>query len=497
MIRSPLTTIFALVLALVVGTVPADAGQKRSSRSKPAAKSAKKTVRKASTKKSTKTASRRPARKTAAKPPVKSSLLAQAKKDPTILPRAQASALVAAQKLPPFYYPKDLSQPPVIAAPYAILIDAETGQALWSKNADVRRPMASTTKIMTALLFIEHTQPTDMVTCLDPSIKNIEPSSLNIQPWEKFTAQDLLYGFLLRSGNDGAVLIAEHVAGSVANFAQMMNERARQIGAIHTNFVNPHGLHNPNHYSTARDLAMIAREAMKNPRFEDAVSQPRRVIQRSKNLSDRVITAKVKPYFYDKFAGADGIKTGYTRAAGHCFVGSATRNGRRLISVVLDAPNSASMDTKPILSWGFARFVPQFAAKKDSPAGEVPVTGGVKSSVSAVAGADLRVITDTLGVILPTEPRIEIQGTNITAPITKGQVVGALTAYIGKQEVGMVDLVAAEDVAAAPVAAAITRGKPWILPAVGGILAILIGCIYATTSAKGNRRRRNSFASSR
>ena len=383
------------------------------------------------------------------------------------------------------------------SAAYALLMDAETGQVLWSKNADVRRPMASTTKIMTALLFIENTQPDDVVTCTDPTIKNVEPSSLHVQTWEKFKAQDLLYGFLLRSGNDAGVLIAQHVAGSVPNFAKMMNERARQIGAVHTNFVNPHGLHHPQHYTTVRDLGMIAREAMKNPRFEDAVSQPKRVIERSKNQSDKVIVAKVKPYFYDKFPGADGIKTGYTRAAGHCFVGSATRNGRRLISVVLDAPDSASGDTRPILSWGFARFVPQFAAKKDSPAGEVPVLGGVKRSVPAVATGDLRVITDKLGVVLPTEPRTVIRAASVTAPITQGQSVGSLVALIGQKEVGTVDLVAAEDIPAAPVTAAITTGKQWFLPAVGGGLLVLIGWMYATTSAKSNRRRRNRLAPSR
>ncbi len=472
---------FALVLVATLGITPADAGQKRGGRSKPPARTAKKTVRK----------------KPVSKPPKKSPPLSLARKDPTLLPRNQASALVTAMKIPPFYYPKDLSQPPVISAAYALLMDAETGKVLWSKNADVRRPMASTTKIMTALLFIEHTQPTDIITCLDPSIRNIEPSSLNIQPWEKFKAQDLLYGFLLRSGNDGAVLIAEHVAGSVANFAKLMNERAKQIGAMNTNFVNPHGLHNPNHYSTARDMAMIAREAMKNPRFEDAVSQPKRIIERSKNQSDTVIIAKVKPYFYDTFPGADGIKTGYTRAAGHCFVGSATRNGRRLISVVLDAPSSASKDTRPILSWGFARFVPQFAAKKDSPVGEVPVAGGVKQSVNSIAGGDLQVITDTLGIVLPTAPRTEIRPADISAPIAKGQIVGALVAFVGNQEVGTIDLIAAEDIAAVPITAAITRVKQWFLPTIGGGIVVLIGCIYATTSAKSNRRRRNRLASTR
>ena len=133
-------------------------------------------------------------------------------------------------------------------------------------------------------------------------------------PGEKFTAQNLLYGTLLRSGNDSAVVMAEYVAKTVPKFAAMMNERARELGANNTNFVNPNGLHDPRHYTTARDLALISCAAMKNPRFEDAVSQPVRIIERSINQTDTVIKAKVKPYFYDVFPrrgrGKDGLYTG-------------------------------------------------------------------------------------------------------------------------------------------------------------------------------------------
>ena len=186
-----------------------------------------------------------------------------------------------AGKLPGYYTKADLSKPPVLSAPSALLMEYDTGEVLYASGADIKRYPASTTKILTGLLFAENTKPDDIVTCNDPSVVNIEPSSLRIKPGERFRAEQLLYGFLLRSANDGAVVIAEHVAGSVASFSTKMNARAAELGAVNSHFVNPHGLHNPEHYTTARDLALIARAALQNPRFTDAVGTPKRTISRS------------------------------------------------------------------------------------------------------------------------------------------------------------------------------------------------------------------------
>lgn len=411
-------------------------------------------------------------------------------------PAPDPQKLVTAGKRPGFYNPSDLSKQPIISAPAAILMDAETGQVLWEKNADVRKPMASTTKIMTGLLFAENTEPDDVITCLDPKITRIEESSLHIKPWEKFRAEDLLYGLMLRSANDGAVLVAQHVAGSVPAFAKMMTARAREIGAVNTNFVNPHGLTAPGHYSTARDLALITREALRNSRFADAVSQPVRVIERSKHKSDTVIKAKVKRYFYDKFPGADGVKTGYTRAAGHCFVGSATRDGRRLLSVVLDAPISASSDTLPILGWGFRRFPAVVYARKGQQAPSVPVQGGRDTAVPTVAADDVHATMDRLrpdrfAVEQEVRPR-----NNLWAPITKGQEVADLLVRVNGVTVAQSPLLAAVNVEPAPLQAAVRRttggsGAAWGATA-GGLTALLIAWRYATTSAKSARRRRSS-----
>jgi D-alanyl-D-alanine carboxypeptidase (penicillin-binding protein 5/6) len=408
--------------------------------------------------------------------------------------------LVAMGKRPAFFDPYDLSKPPVISAPSAIVIDADTGQVLWEKNADARCYPASTTKIMTGLLFIEHTPPDAVLMCTTPNITRIEESSLHIKPWEKFTAQDLLYGFMLRSANDAAVMIAEKVGGSVPKFADLMNERARQIGATNTHFVTPNGLHDPYHYTTARDMALIAREAMKNPRFTDAVGIPRRTIARSIQKKDTVVASKAKRHFYDKFPGADGIKTGYTRAAGHCFVGSATRDGRRLISVVFDAKSSATSDTIPALSWAFQRY-PMFPfAVKDAPAPSLAVPGAAKL-VPTVAGADLRAPVDALAA----NPRSAITTEavplpDVFAPVLRGQIVGSLVARDASgRVVGEVPLVAAEDVARSPVAAAVAqvpRTPAWL----GGVGVLVLGWVayrYGATSAKSARRRRGGLASAR
>jgi D-alanyl-D-alanine carboxypeptidase (penicillin-binding protein 5/6) len=424
--------------------------------------------------------------------------------DPTKLPAWKAQQLVDSTKLPSFFYPADLSLAPVVSAKGAALIDFDTGEILWEKNGTLRRYPASTTKILTCLLLAEKTQPTDVITCMDPKIRQIEESSLHIQPWEKFTSKDLLYGTMLRSANDGSVVIAEHIAGSVAAFSEMMNERARQAGATDSHFHNPNGLPDDQHWTTARDLALIAREAMKNDRFRDAVSQQRRTIARSKVTQDVVVASKAKK-FYQTFPGADGIKTGYTRAAKHCFVGSASRGGRRLIAVVLGSADNASGEAATVLSWAFRRFPSVEVAKAGTNVAAVPVRGGTAPQVPAVAAETLRAVTDVVKAGAPgtgaAAPAVETEvrgADHLYAPVRKGQPVGTLVAKVGGREVGSVALLAAEDVPAAPnpVAAAFGGGvRPWPFVTAGaGLLALVGWGYYGTASAKGPGRRRVRIA---
>jgi D-alanyl-D-alanine carboxypeptidase len=419
-----------------------------------------------------------------------------ARVDPTQLPAAQAQALVDRGKVSAFFDPKDLSKAPFLSAKAAVLMDAETGEILWEKNGTLRCYPASTTKILTGLLLAERTEPDDIITCMDPTVRQIEESSLHIQPWEKFTSKDLLYGLMLRSANDGAVVIAQHLGGSVAGFAEMMNARAREAGATDTHFTNPNGLHDPDHWTTARDLALITREALRNERFRDAVAQPRRVISRSKNTQDSVVASKARKFYRD-FPGADGVKTGYTRKAGRCFVGSATRDGRQLIGVVLNAFDNASGETMPLLSWGFRRFPTVPVAKKSEPAGSVPVLGGTAPTVTVLPARDVRAVTDA---IRPEQAvTTEVLATpGLAAPVTQGQEVGALLVKVDGKEQSRVPLLAAENVDAAPLPVIVARKalSPGVWGA-GGLALILVAFGYGTAATKGARRRRNRLTASR
>ncbi|MFM7186712.1 MAG: D-alanyl-D-alanine carboxypeptidase family protein, partial [Armatimonadota bacterium] len=179
------------------------------------------------------------------------------------------------------YNPLDLKQFPRTLSKNVAVFDANTGQLLWQVNGNKRCYPASTTKILTGLLFAEATPADELVFCKNKQISSVGESSLNIKYNEAFVAEDLLRGFLLKSANDAGVVIAEHVDGSTAKFAARMNDRAKQAGAINSHFVNPHGLHNPEHYTTAIDLGRIAMEALRNPRFAEMVEKPSAVIQSS------------------------------------------------------------------------------------------------------------------------------------------------------------------------------------------------------------------------
>jgi serine-type D-Ala-D-Ala carboxypeptidase (penicillin-binding protein 5/6) len=408
---------------------------------------------------------------------------------PTPLPNLPKDQLCAAGFIPAYYNKQNLGELPVVSAPSAVLMDFDTGEILYAKGPDTRRYPASTTKIMTALLLAENTEPTDRVVCNNPFITEVGESSLFIQKGDLFTAQALLYGFMLKSANDGGVVIAEHVAGSVPRFAELMTARAKELGAKNSHFMNPHGLHNKEHYTTARDLALIAREAMRNEKFADAVSVPRRTISRTNAAGQPVLTvvqSKGKKAFYDVVLGADGIKTGFTNPAKHCFVGSATRGGRRLIAVSLAASSNSCADCAALIEWGFARFPAQAVAKKDQPAGEVSVGFGEIGTVPVVAKSSLRVANDILGG-RSIEKRI-VATTN-SAPIQKGQEVGQLVALVNGKELARTPLLATKSVGRSVVkAAARTSAVPGAVAV--GIVGAGALALVGVKNGRDNARRR-------
>lgn len=372
------------------------------------------------------------------------------------------------------------SKSPNIGAASAILTDVVTGQIFYSRNAHVRRPMASTTKIMTAVIVIENCDLDDIVTASERAAQT-PFTSLNLKPGEQVRVKDLLYAMLIRSANDAAVALAEHVGGTVEGFAQMMNDKAVLIGAKNTHFVTPNGLYAPGHYSTAYDLALITRYALRIPVFNDIIAAKSKKIERSVNQKDLVVQSSSR--FMKYYIGADGVKSGYIKQAGYCYVGSATRGGWRLVSVVLKSPDSQA-DTKALMDYGFGNYRRIVLGSPDRPVAKVPIAGG-SSRLDVVPSERIHVAVKTGNA---DKARTEIKlDEHIYAPVRKGAKVGSITAYVGGKPVATVDLEAASDVEESVVSTV----WPWAR-AIGLLSMISIGVASGRTAAKssvGGRRR--------
>ena len=319
-----------------------------------------------------------------------------------------------------------------ISAQKAILLDAETGRVLYEKDADSRSLIASCTKIMTALLICEHCNVLDRMQIPKEAV-GIEGSSMYLQENEVLSLQELLYGLMLRSGNDAAVALAIYCAGSVEQFAAMMNDKARQLGLNGTHFENPHGLDAPNHYSTARDLAVLTAYAMKNPVFYQTVSSKTvRVGQRSMQNHNKLLW---------RVEGADGVKTGYTKAAGRILVSSATRDGRRLICVTINDGNDWA-DHSTLLEKGFARYSVQQLIRSGDCLGYAAVFSGSTAQVPLLAAEDF-----SFPLSNDEQVQIILSGPGFAyAPVIKGKTAGYAYACIGDATVGQVKLVYGETV---------------------------------------------------
>ena len=237
-----------------------------------------------------------------------------------------------------------------LTARSAILVDSATGNVLWAKRAQVRRPIASTTKIMTALVAMERLGPHDVVT-VDRSVRRVAPITEGLRPGEKVEAWKLFYGTLLYSGNDSALALAIGAGGTRARFVSLMNEKAQALGLRHTHFRSPSGLLDRDNYSTAWDLAALTRYALWNPRFRAVVRTRVKHVPWTAPVGEKIYVNK--NHLLGSYRGADGVKTGWTTIAKHCLVASAHRGGVGLIAVVLGA-NDSYADVKKLLDFGFA-----------------------------------------------------------------------------------------------------------------------------------------------
>ncbi|WMJ76221.1 MULTISPECIES: D-alanyl-D-alanine carboxypeptidase family protein [unclassified Sedimentibacter] len=239
---------------------------------------------------------------------------------------------------------------PEVSAQAYIVVDSDSGRILCSRNPNEKLPIASTTKIITTILAIENIDDIDKKIEVPASCTGIEGSSIYLRPKQKVSIKDLLYGTMLRSGNDAASALALYAGRtSEDKFVEMMNEKAYELGAFNTNFENPHGLHNDNHYSTAYDLALISRHAMKNDTFKTISS------------AEKYKAESVNTIFYNKnkvvhdYEYGNGIKIGYTKAAGRCLVASAEKDGTEIIVVVLNDSNWFS-DSYNLFDWAFENY---------------------------------------------------------------------------------------------------------------------------------------------
>lgn len=326
-----------------------------------------------------------------------------------------------------------------VSAHGAILMDFETGRVLWEKNSKAPLAMASTTKIMTAIMALENGSLDDKVTVskkasLAPEVK------MHLSAGEEITLRDLLYALMLQSYNDSAVAIAEHISGDVASFCNQMTEKAKSLGAKDTVFETPNGLDAGNHHSTAYDLALITSYALKNEKFNEIINTPSYTAK--SNLRSYDLYNKNR--LLNEFQGANGVKTGFTGKAGHCFVGSAKRGDMQLISVVLasgwgtQGKEQKWIDTKRILSYGFEKYHYENIIKEGVISDKVNVTRSRKGDIGLY-------ITESLTIPITEEEKnaihidIDIPLT-IEAPVAKDEVLGYANIYLGDELIKQIDI---------------------------------------------------------
>ena len=323
-----------------------------------------------------------------------------------------------------------------LSAEKAILLDAATGRILFEKDADRKSLIASTTKIMTALIVCEQCNVLDRVRIPKEAV-GIEGSSMYLQEGEILTIQELLYGLMLHSGNDAAVALAIYCGGTVEGFAQLMNDKAHNLGLTDSHFVNPNGLDAPGHYSTARDLAILAAYAMENPIFSKTVSA------KTVRVGERYLRNHNKLLW--QVEGADGVKTGYTRAAGRLLVSSATRNGRRLIAVTINDPDDWR-DHAALLEDGFSRYRVKQIISKGEIVGTAEIAGGQSGWVELLADGDF-----DYALAEDEEPKIILPGPGfVYAPVAAGADAGFAHICIDGKSVGKIPLVYGETVEKQP-----------------------------------------------
>ena len=325
---------------------------------------------------------------------------------------------------------------PALSAEAAILIELSNGDVVLEKNADTRLPMASTTKIMTALTALSLAAP-DTTIVTDAAAVGVEGSSIYLCIGEELTLEQLLYALMLESANDAAAAIAIGLCGSIEAFAAEMNRMASEMGLLDTHFVNPHGLDDEEHYTTARELAMIAARAMENELFRAIVSTRRATIPHASEDTDRLLVNHNK--MLRIFDGCIGVKTGFTKRSGRCLVSAAERDGVEMIAVTLNAPNDWD-DHTDMLEYGFSRYHRvNLCAAGDVPY-RLPIVGGDGKQPVCVSNRDALAVTlpnsvSAVSCVIEA-PRFAY------APIKTGEIVGRVVFLCDRDGDGVREMVA-------------------------------------------------------
>ncbi len=350
-----------------------------------------------------------------------------------------------------------------IYSPSCILMETSTGKILYEKNAHQVRYPASTTKIMTAILALENCELTDVATVSRNAIHSIPPDyvTCRIKEGEQLTVEQLLNVLLIPSANDAAIVLAEHISGSVSKFSDLMNEKAKEIGCKNTHFVNPNGIHNKNHTSTAYDLALMGQYAMKNDIFRKIVQKTKYTLPTTNKYSkeDRTFyttndlliknTSKSKSNYY--YPNATGIKTGYTGEAGNCLVSSAKDNNMEVISVVLGADftkeglSEKFLDSITLLNYAFDHYAIQTLQEKNSILQEVEVASATKETknLKVLVKDNIEALVDKTISVESLEPKISID--KLKAPISAGSTVGTISYTLNGKNYSS-DLIAQDNV---------------------------------------------------
>ncbi|MBR5219124.1 MAG: D-alanyl-D-alanine carboxypeptidase [Clostridia bacterium] len=396
-----------------------------------------------------------------------------------------------------------MAAPVSVSAPAYILIDGNSGITLSEKNADKKMYPASTTKIMTAILAIENCNMDDVCTATFEDVNSIswDSSKVWLSEFEEMTVRDLVFSLLVVSANDAANVLGRHISGDLTEFAKLMTKRAAELGCTSTNFVNAHGLHHDKHYTTPRDLAIIARHAMTLPLFRESVATreykiaPTNRYEEERNLKSTNHLLNPESSLYYEYA--NGIKTGYTVKAGNCLVSSAQSDRGLVISVVMgadkkDGKNWAFIDSKKLLQHGLEQCQSVNRAKAGQRLSTLPVSNAKDAVfIPMLAQTDVNIILPE-GADPDKIKKKEYNIKDVSAPFTKGQVLGRMEYWYEDTKVGETMLVADKDYeyqALAfiihPVKKAVKSWWFWVL-----LVLILLYWMYLKEKKKRERRRR-------